>query len=617
MRKGMLAFALGLGIVLLAVGTRAGAAVYGRAEFKIQEREHPLWHYKDVCEKDVVPRFVAELKRQNPSLDEQELAGKIAVRVNVQRNQFVIYVEAEHAKTGIAHADRLAQMAFRQFIAQDQAERIRSLERIIRDEEELKATIEPLEEEVTALEKDPRLEGAEEKRGLLTSRVKAYRDERLGAKAEYSQLEAKLELLSKKAAQARDAVSVEEVALLQQAARELAMQVDDAARLRQEKEIESYKIIVKQKERELEQIHALRKKDLVSEEEVMDAEDEVRLARNDFEVARMEMEQLAQSLNRVREDLAKAKHRLAETGGLQLTAVIAENILRCETDMAGMRVKILDLKDKMEECEKDIAEIDSLGSVLEGRRAELGDPQKRLRALEMEEDRLENRMISTRGVGETPDRYIRTGSVPQIEAEQVETYDVIGEVKEPGPQVVQGETTVLQAIASAGGFTDDADPARVIVIRRSTRRDPRRGGPSMERHVIDCGAILEGESPDEFAIESGDMVIVPREPPMEVRPEEPPRAEEQGVFRVVGAVRKPGEYSFQPKTTVLEAIKRAGGFTDYALKGRVTVIRVTDGSSEKEMVDCKAILEGESPDDFAVRPGDIVVVRSLVGPEGM
>jgi protein involved in polysaccharide export with SLBB domain len=69
------------------------------------------------------------------------------------------------------------------------------------------------------------------------------------------------------------------------------------------------------------------------------------------------------------------------------------------------------------------------------------------------------------------------------------------------------------------------------------------------------------------------------------------------------------------RTTLLGAIARAGGFTDYADRDEVVVVRETDKGSERHTLDIAAILSGKAPDDFVLKPRDIVWV-SRKGPVG-
>jgi protein involved in polysaccharide export with SLBB domain len=77
-------------------------------------------------------------------------------------------------------------------------------------------------------------------------------------------------------------------------------------------------------------------------------------------------------------------------------------------------------------------------------------------------------------------------------------YFVDGEVKVPNRYAVSGETTVLKAIASAGGFTDFAKKSRVRITRS--------GGQTF---TVDGEAAQENPSLD-LPVYSGDKIYVPR-----------------------------------------------------------------------------------------------------------
>ena len=78
-------------------------------------------------------------------------------------------------------------------------------------------------------------------------------------------------------------------------------------------------------------------------------------------------------------------------------------------------------------------------------------------------------------------------------------------------------------------------------------------------------------------------------------------------YAVVGEVRNPGIFALQ-KGTILTAIARASGFTDYADRDDVIVMRATGpGLSERHRVDCQAILKGKA-EDFPIEPNDIIWV---------
>ena len=76
---------------------------------------------------------------------------------------------------------------------------------------------------------------------------------------------------------------------------------------------------------------------------------------------------------------------------------------------------------------------------------------------------------------------------------------------------------------------------------------------------------------------------------------------------VLGEVKKPGRYRIAQSATVLDAIALGGGFTDYAHRGKVVVLRPGPGGVERLEVDVdRLVRRGEVP--LALRPGDTVYV---------
>ncbi len=77
------------------------------------------------------------------------------------------------------------------------------------------------------------------------------------------------------------------------------------------------------------------------------------------------------------------------------------------------------------------------------------------------------------------------------------SYYVRGEVKRPGSFPISGDVTLVQAITTAGGYTDYAKRSKVKV---------RRGQADM---VFDADDIEDGKDPDPL-IKANDTIIVPR-----------------------------------------------------------------------------------------------------------
>jgi polysaccharide biosynthesis/export protein len=77
---------------------------------------------------------------------------------------------------------------------------------------------------------------------------------------------------------------------------------------------------------------------------------------------------------------------------------------------------------------------------------------------------------------------------------------------------------------------------------------------------------------------------------------------------VLGMVRTPGRYDIRSAITVLEALALAGGFTEFAKRDRVFVSRRILGGFRRMPFDYLKVLDGIDSENFALAPGDIIVV---------
>ena len=77
---------------------------------------------------------------------------------------------------------------------------------------------------------------------------------------------------------------------------------------------------------------------------------------------------------------------------------------------------------------------------------------------------------------------------------------------------------------------------------------------------------------------------------------------------VVGAVRTPGRYEVRSPATVLELIALAQGFTDFASRERIVVLRQNGATQSRINFNYRKITDGTEQDNFFVQPGDIIVV---------
>jgi len=76
---------------------------------------------------------------------------------------------------------------------------------------------------------------------------------------------------------------------------------------------------------------------------------------------------------------------------------------------------------------------------------------------------------------------------------------------------------------------------------------------------------------------------------------------------VLGQVASPGAYPMGESTTVLEAIAKAGGYTERAGLGSVTITRKSEAKTSQVIkVNLKVIVEGDKSKDVILEPGDVV-----------
>jgi len=76
---------------------------------------------------------------------------------------------------------------------------------------------------------------------------------------------------------------------------------------------------------------------------------------------------------------------------------------------------------------------------------------------------------------------------------------------------------------------------------------------------------------------------------------------------VQGEVRTPGVIRLRTETSLVQLIVLAGGFTDWADKKKITIIRKEGGKDSRIRANYKKIIDGEEQ-DIVLKSGDIVIV---------
>ena len=171
-----------------------------------------------------------------------------------------------------------------------------------------------------------------------------------------------------------------------------------------------------------------------------------------------------------------------------------------------------------------------------------------------------------RRMGQALAKYIIDPQVSvTVEKFQSQQVYVVGEVKTPQTYALKHATTLVEILSEAGGPTAEAG-WEVLVIRARTASHQDGSLPNAEdiRNALIRVAlqdVLSGHLPQPIRVQGGDTVYVPR----------------AGFFYISGQVVRPGRYRLERDTTVAKAVTVAGGFTQFAARGRLKVRRLVDG----------------------------------------
>jgi protein involved in polysaccharide export with SLBB domain len=165
---------------------------------------------------------------------------------------------------------------------------------------------------------------------------------------------------------------------------------------------------------------------------------------------------------------------------------------------------------------------------------------------------------------------------------------VLGSVQRPGVYPLATPLPLLEALANAGGTVlpksaqETADLKHSFVVRNS------------QRLPVDLEALLRrGDLSQNIYLQADDLVYVQTE----VSPE----------VYVIGAVARPNVVALAAETSLLSAVKEAGGPTQHACLSDVAIIRGPLQAPRIALVDYQGIAQGRAP-AVRLKAGDIVYV---------
>lgn len=175
---------------------------------------------------------------------------------------------------------------------------------------------------------------------------------------------------------------------------------------------------------------------------------------------------------------------------------------------------------------------------------------------------------------------------------------IFGEVGAPGRYAFNNELNFLDILSAAQGPTGLADLSSVRITHRTGERT----------EVSQLNLHTYFQTGDETLlpqVKNEDVIFIPRQDRAWL---EKPK---ETVVRVLGAVARPGRYTFDNHMTLLDLLAEAGGPKNSALQDRIMVINRIDGEAHSRLFD---LVDFAKSGDYSrlpvLRPGDTVYVPS-------
>jgi polysaccharide export outer membrane protein len=170
---------------------------------------------------------------------------------------------------------------------------------------------------------------------------------------------------------------------------------------------------------------------------------------------------------------------------------------------------------------------------------------------------------------------------------------VFGEVSRPGDIEFKDGDRILDALAQAGSYTQNA------LLEKATLT--HKGADSTI--PIDLRKMLHGDLKQNYPLQKGDSLYIPQE-------------DYQNKFYVFGQVYKPGIYSLREKTTLLNAISLAGGPTERGILRSTIVVRGDPAKPERVQCNLTRLFDkGDLSQDISLQSGDVVIVPETKRPD--
>jgi polysaccharide biosynthesis/export protein len=190
----------------------------------------------------------------------------------------------------------------------------------------------------------------------------------------------------------------------------------------------------------------------------------------------------------------------------------------------------------------------------------------------------------------------------------------MGAFRVPGVYALQGRRTLVEMLSSVGGLQQNASRRLKITRRAEYGTIPLPNAVSnpekkLSTVEISLESLTQNVNPDEdIVLQSYDLITADRAERVYV----------SGEVAKVAAI----ELNERDSISVAQALTEAGGFTQYAVRDKVRVLRPILGTTRRAVIDIdlKRVFEGKDL-DFPLLPNDVLFVpraarRAVLAPVG-
>lgn len=177
--------------------------------------------------------------------------------------------------------------------------------------------------------------------------------------------------------------------------------------------------------------------------------------------------------------------------------------------------------------------------------------------------------------------------------ERFKTFSIQGEVFSRGRIMLEDGMTVINALAIAGGASNNGMYGKIKLKRRVEEESGVYYKDIAESDLVN--GYIDSKQVQNFPVQPDDILFVER----------------NKQFYVHGEVGVPGPVTLEKGMTVLRALSVARGISSSGLYGKVRVRRMNSESGEYENIEInlKGIIEGNETKDMLLQAEDILIVE--------